>query len=458
MKRLGRVLLIRPNLGDFRSRDAMEPLVAALLKALTPAQVDFVLLDERVEPIDPEAQADLIALTVETFTARRAYQLADGYRRRGIPVVMGGYHPSFCPQEALAHADAVVIGDAERTWPQLLADFEAEELRRVYRDPGTGPELGMRMDRSVYAGKRYAPISLVQHGRGCRFACDFCAIRAFYGDRQAAYPIGMTLAEVLAARHRRVLLVDDNLYASRPRLLALLQALAERNGRLSPWRRKQWCCQISLDACRDQRLLDRMAAGGCFLVVIGFESLRRGNLQDMAKGWNRGVHLYEQAIWRLHQRGILVYGTFVFGYDADDYGSFAETADFARAQRLCLANFNPLTPTPGSPLHARLRREGRLLHERWWLHPGYRYGQATFRPRGMTPQQLEMGCLEARLAFYGSSSMASRLLPRPLGTVPWGVLDVALIANRVSRAEILNKQGRGLGQASPVHEAYADQA
>jgi len=145
VKRLGRVLLIRPHLGDFRSRDAMEPLVAALLKALTPAQVDFVLLDERVEPIDPEAQADLIALTVETFTARRAYQLADGYRWRGIPVVMGGYHPSFCPQEALAHADAVVIGFESISPGNLLGMSKGHNLHafdgyrsqvRILRDYG----------------------------------------------------------------------------------------------------------------------------------------------------------------------------------------------------------------------------------------------------------------------------------------------------------------------------------
>jgi radical SAM superfamily enzyme YgiQ (UPF0313 family) len=458
VKRLDRLLLIRPNLGDFRSKDAMEPLTAALLKALTPPEVAFEFVDERLETVDPEAEADLIAFTVETFTARRAYELADTFRRRGIPVVMGGYHPSFCPYEALEHADAVVIGDAETTWPRLLADFFAGRLQRLYRDPGTGPVLSIRPDRSAYAGKRYAPLSLVQHGRGCRFVCDFCSIRAFYGDSQAAYPVEVTLAEFFSAQHRRVLFVDDNLFASRPRLVALLEALADHNRRLPLLHRKQWCCQISLDVCRDETLLDLLAKSGCFMVIVGFESLQRGNLQEMAKGWNRGRHVYEQAIHRLHERGILVYGTFVFGYGADGCASFAETADFARAQRLCIANFNPLTPTPGSPLYERLRQQGRLLHERWWLDPGYRYGRATFRPRGMTPEELERGCFEARLRFYNVRSMAVRLLPRPFGPVLWKNLDVAVLANWVSRTEILNKQGRRLGEAGDMHEAYADQA
>ena len=194
------------------------------------------------------------------------------------------------------------------------------------------------------------------------------------------------------------------------------------------------------------------------MALVGFESLRRGNLREMAKGWNRGRHLYEQAISRLHERGILVYGTFVFGYGEDDYSSFAETAVFARSQRLCIANFNALTPTPGTPVYDRLCEEGRLLYERWWLDPDYRYGQATFRPRGMTPEELERGCFEARTDFYGYGSMAGRLMPRPVGPVPWKNLDIALLANRISRAEILNKQGRTLGKLAEQHESHPHQA
>lgn len=458
MKRLDRLLLIRPNFGDFRSRDAMEPLVAGLLKALTPPHVQFEFVDERLESVDLEAQADLVAFTVETFTARRAYELADRFRRRGIPVVMGGYHPSFCPDEALEHADAVVVGDAEITWPRLLDDFLAGRLQCLYRDPGTGPVLHIPPDRSACAGKRYAPISLVQHSRGCRFSCDFCSIRAFYGERQAAYPIEQTLSEFSSARHRRIFFVDDNLFNSRRQLVSLLEALIQHNRSLPLLHRKQWCCQISLDLCRDETLLDLLMESGCFLVLVGFESLRRGNLQEMGKGWNRGQQVYEQAIDRLHKRGILVYGTFVFGYAEDSYAGFAETLDFARSQHLCIANFNPLTPTPGSPLYARLRQEGRLLHDRWWLDPGYRYGQATFRPRGMSPDELEQGCFEARQGFYNLPSMLERLRPWPLGPVSWKHLDIALLANWISRTEILNKQGKRLGESARLHESYADQA
>ncbi len=457
MPRLERLLLIRPNLADFRSGDAMEPLVAALLKALTPAEVVFEFVDERLEAVNLEARADLVAFTVETFTARRAYQLADQFRLRGIPVVMGGHHPSLCPDEAAEHADAVVVGDAEATWPRLLDDFAVGRLQRLYRDPGTASLLHIRPDCSVYVGKPYAPISLIQFGRGCRFACDFCSIHGFYGKRQAAYSIETTLAEFFSAPQRRIFFVDDNLFNSREQLVALLQALALRNRQLPLLQRKQWCCQISLDVCRDEELLNLLAQSGCFMVLIGFESLRRGNLQEMGKGWNRGQPVYAQAIRRLHERGILVYGTFVFGYGEDDISSFDETLAFARTQRLCIANFNPLTPTPGTPLYQRLRQAGRLLHERWWLAPGYRYGQATLRPLGMTPEQLEQGCFEARQRFYSLPSILERLRPRPFGPVVWRYLDAALLVNWISRTEIRNKQGKPLGEVLPLHENYPDQ-
>ena len=458
MKRVEQVVLIRPNLGDFRSRDAMEPLAAAQLKALTPPAIRFELVDERLQAIDALPDADLVAFSVETFTARRAYELADSLRQRRIPVVMGGHHPSLCPEEALRYADAVVVGDAESTWPRLLSDFAAGRMQRQYRDAHPVPTLRVRPDRSVFSGKRYAPISLVEHARGCRFACDFCSVHAVYGNRRVTHSVAATLEDLFSTRHRRVFFADDNLFISHRRLVALLEELASRNLALPPTQRRRWCCQISIDVCRDERLLDLMAESGCFLVVVGFESLRRGNLREMAKGWNRGRHLYEQAIHRLHRRGILVYGSFVFGYGEDSYSSFAETAEFARGERLCIANFNPLTPIPGTALFDRLRAQGRLLHNRWWLDPGYRYGQATFRPQGMTPEQLERGCFEARQRFYSAPSIAERLLPQPLGPVPWAHLGTALLANWVSRAEIQSKQGKRLGTTVGLHEAYADQA
>lgn len=427
------VTFVRPNLGQGRSADAMAPLVFAILRALTPAEIATTLIDERIEPF-VAVPTDLVAMTVETFTARRAYEIADDYRARGVPVVMGGHHPSMLPEEALAHADSVVIGDAEGVWAEVLADAGAGRLRRRYQGGAASPGV---FDRAIFAGKRYTPVSLVQVGRGCRFACDFCSIHAFYGTHRAQRPAAEIAAEIAGLpRRRMIFFVDDNLFWRRDRFVELMTALV-------PLKRR-WSCQISIDVVRDEALLDLMAKAGCALVLIGLESLDKANLKQMRKPWNGVSGDYGQVIARLHARRIMVYGTFVFGYDADTPEAFDRTAVFARMHGLAIANFNPLTPMPGTGLYDRLATEGRLLRPRWWLDPAYRYGDAIFAPRGMSAIDLREGPMRARRRFYGWRSILSRAWH---GVSAWRDpvnIGLMLLANLVSRREILRKQGRGL--------------
>lgn len=429
------ITFLRPNLGEGFSADAMTPLVFAILKARTPPEIATTMIDERVEPLRM-VPTDLVAMTVETFTARRAYELAGRYRREGVPVVMGGHHPSMVPEESLAHADAVVIGDAEGTWEQVVADAAAGRLQRLYRSkPGEGG--APAYDRSIFSGRRYAPISLVQVGRGCRFACDFCSIHAFYGTYRAQRDPADIVAEMRALpRRRMVFFVDDNLYWRRDVFVALMRALIPLKMR--------WCCQITIDVARDDELLDLMAAAGCALALIGFESLDRDSLKQMRKNWNGVAGSYDDVIGRFHVRGIMLYGTFVFGYDADTPASFDRAADFAREQSLCIANFNPLTPMPGTGLYDRLRAEGRMVRDTWWLDPSYRYGDAIFQPRGMSTGELSEGPMRARRAFYGWRSIAERAMRgAPMWRDPYKI-GTMLLANWISRREIVRKQGRPL--------------
>jgi radical SAM superfamily enzyme YgiQ (UPF0313 family) len=440
------ITFVRPNLGEGPSADAMTPLVFAILRARTPPHLSTTLVDERIEPLRLEP-TDLVAMTVETFTARRAYEIAARYRALGVPVVLGGHHPSMLPDEALGHADAVVVGDAEGAWEAVLRDAAAGRLQRLYRSvPGQGgPPV---YDRSIFASKRYAPISLVQVGRGCRFACDFCSIHAFYGKYRAQRDPDDVVAELRALPPRRlVFFVDDNLYSSREELVRLLRALL-------PLKRR-WCCQITIDVARDEELLDLMAASGCALALLGFESLDRDSLVQMRKNWNTVAGRYEDVIGRFHRRGIMIYGTFVFGYDADEAHSFDRAADFARAQDFCIANFNPLTPMPGTALLERLRREGRLLRDDWWLDPGYRYGEAIFKPRGMSETELEEGPMRARRRFYGWGSILARAARgAPSWRDPYKI-GTMLLANWISRREIRRKQGRPLAAGAPAARALA---
>jgi radical SAM superfamily enzyme YgiQ (UPF0313 family) len=429
------VTLVRPRLGLGFSADAMTPLVFAILAARTPPGIELTMIDERVEPFAP-VETDLVAMTVETFTAARAYEIAAHYRARGVPVVMGGHHPSVATEEALQHADAVVVGDAEGVWERILADAASGALQPLYRQaPDERDIASLSFDRAIFRGRKYAPVSLVQVGRGCRFACDFCSIHAFYGTWRDQRP-PEAIAEELRTLppERMIFFVDDNLYWQRDRFVALLEAIR-------PLRRR-WSCQISIDVARDEALLDLMAEAGCALVLIGFESLDAANLKQMRKNWNGVSGSYEEVVERLHARNIMIYGTFVFGYDRDGADSFERVARFATAQNLAIANFNPLTPMPGTGLYDRLLKNGELLRPGWWNDPDYRYGDPIFEPKGMAAAELHRGPMLARRIFYSWRSIARRAAR---GLLLWrSPVHVALmlLANVISRREIYRKQSQ----------------
>lgn len=435
------ITFIRPRLGEGAPADAMTPLVFALLKAATPADIETLLIDERVEPYAP-VRTDLVAISVESFTARRAYEIAADYRSRGVRVVMGGPHVTLLPDEALLHCDAVVIGDADGQWEHVVEDARRGALRQRYAD-GFAPSRhdGARFDRSIFAGKKYAPVHLVQVGSGCRFACEFCSIHAFYGESRAQRPAAEVAAEIATlSPSRLIFFVDDNLLWQRDRFVELMRAL-------KPLKRI-WSCQISIDVARDEELLDLMRDAGCRLVLIGLESLDRDNLKRMQKNWNHVAGAYDEVIDKLHRRGIMLYGTFVFGYDEDRYEDFIETAKFARRHGFTICNFNPLTPYPSTPLYARLEAEGALLRPKWWIDPDFRYGDPIVAPRKMTPQELLDGPMDARAIFYSWGSIARRAL---IGLARWRRprnVGLLLLSNIVSRREIARKQAKPLSSVA----------
>jgi radical SAM superfamily enzyme YgiQ (UPF0313 family) len=437
-----KVTFIRPNMNAARSHIAIEPLVFAILAGQTPQDVERVLYDERLEDIPLDEPTDLAAITVASYTARRSYEIATAYRQRGVPVVMGGFHPTFLPEEALLFADAVAIGDAEDLWPQIVRDAQRGRLQRMYAAPRLPSLAGRVVDRSLFAGKRYSAICPVQYGRGCRYACDFCSIHAFYGAHLRQRPLREFVAEVEALDGRPLLLVDDNLFVDVERAEALFQAMKPLGAR--------WFCQVSIDVASNEPLLDLMVESGCVVALIGFESLDPANLKQMGKQWNLKHGPYEEAIRRCRQRGLMVYGTFVFGYDQDRPSTFDATVDFAIREKLSLAEFYPLTPMPGARLYDRLRSEGRLLYDRWWLDPAFRYGSATFVPRGMTADELTEGCFNAGRRFNSYGSIFRRALKPCANSRTPRHLGAFLGANLVMHRAILRRQGMPLGTGEPL--------
>ncbi|MCA9215084.1 MAG: B12-binding domain-containing radical SAM protein [Planctomycetales bacterium] len=436
------ITFIRPNMFDRRSSDAMEPLCFAILKSLTPRDVETKFYDERLEPIPFDEPTDLVAMTVETYTARRAYQIAAEYRSRGVRVVMGGYHPSFLPEEALQFADAVVVGDAEGIWPHVVDDVRCDVLQEIYRQDDFPSLERSCPDRSIFRGKRYAPITMLQYARGCKYNCDFCSIRAFYGSNLRQRPVGEVVAEIQRVGRKHIFIVDDNIFVDIPKAKELFAALTPLNIR--------WSCQVSIDITKDNELVELMRCSGCTTAVVGFESLNPDNLSQMNKSWNLRYGDYESSIKVLQDAGVMIYGTFVFGYDEDTVESFDEAVEFAIRNRFYLANFNPLTPTPRAPLMDRLRNEGRLIHDKWWLDPSYRYGHATFHPRRMSAQELTAGCYRARSQFNRYGSIARRTFDRRTNLRSPYRFGLYLLSNMVSRREIHSKQDMKLGGDAPL--------
>lgn len=439
-----KITFVRPNLFARRSTDAMEPLSFAILKSLTPADVETAFYDERLERLPFDEPTDVVAMTVETYTARRSYQIAAEYRRRGVTVVMGGYHPTFLRDEVLQHADAVVVGDAEQLWGKVVADLRAETLQRVYEQPEFGSLAGIRPDRSIFKGKRYAPIALVQSGRGCKYNCDFCSIRAFYGSTLRQRPVGEVVDEIRAAGRKHVFIVDDNIFVDTPKAKELFEALIPL--------RITWSCQVSLDIARDPELVALMVRSGCTTALSGFESLNQKNLRQMKKSWNVKHLDYDAAIAVFQDAGIMIYGTFVFGYDEDTVDSFDEAVEFAIRKKFYLANFNPLTPTPNTPLIDRLREEQRLIYDPWWLDPNYRYGSAIFHPRGMSADELTAGCFRARQKFNTYRSIVTRAFDWRTNLRSPYRFGIYLASNLISKREIRSKQNALLGEPSVTLE------
>lgn len=434
-----KVTLIKVSMMEGKGYDAMKPLIFAIFDAITPKDIDITYIDERVETLPEHIDSDVIALSVETFAARRAYNIAQKYKTPTNKIVMGGFHPSAVPEEALSYCDTVLIGDAEDTWPAYLADLKNGSPQRTYISDHKHPLTPIDFNSKAFEGKRYNPIGLVQFSRGCKFRCDFCSVSSFYHCKVRQKSTETILDEIRQIKEKVLFFIDDNIFLDEISALALFEAIKPM--------KKKWACQISMDVAMNDRLLKAMKDSGCILVLIGFESLNPGNLKLMNKAANLQIATYEKAIANIYKHKLMIYATFVLGYDYDSTESFEETLQFAIKHRFAAANFNPLIPMPGTNLYARLQSQNKLLYDAWWMEKGYKYGDTVFLPENMTPEDLQTGCKDARFRFNTYPCIMKRLFGNK---AHWNLVNagVFLALNIISRKEIHRKQGKILGNQS----------
>jgi radical SAM superfamily enzyme YgiQ (UPF0313 family) len=373
------------------------PLVLPLLAGLTPPDVEVRLVDENVEPVDVNGAADWVAITAMTASAPRAYAIADAFRQRGIPVVMGGIHPTVLPDEVAAHADAVVIGEAEPVWQEVLADLAAGRLKPRYDHVGYSDLVGLpRPRRELLQVERYLTTNIVQTARGCPNACAFCTVSTVAGRQYRFRPVPEAVEEVRSLSGGWVGFVDDNIAGHARRAKELFEALI-------PLKRR-WIGQADLSMTKDPELLSLAARSGCTAMFVGLESLSQENLRATHKVPNLGLDM-GAAITKIHKAGIEIIGSFVLGLDGDDQTTFARTVEFAQQHKLAAAQFAVLTPFPGTAMRRQLEDENRILdHD--WSH--YTMSNVVFRPLHMSDVELRAGQQYAYGRFYSIPSILKR--------------------------------------------------
>ncbi len=327
------------------------PLSLPTVAALTPESYDIRIIDEEVEEIDFTLRPSIVGITALGNTVKRGYEIADIFRNRGVTVVMGGPQVSFNVENSLKHADAIVIGEAEGAWQQLLEDFQRGSLKKQYKTDipcsyNTSPL--PRWDLIQTDNIMAMP---VQVSRGCPYKCEFCVVRNMLGKKHRYRDIDDVISEIKALPKRQLTFADDNLTANKKYAHELME-------RLKPLK-VSWMCQASLDICEDSELLTKMAESGCTSILVGIESLDDAALLEAGKHQNK-IEKYEQGIKTIHDHGIHVIGSFIVGFDTDELDAFDRIYDFTVKNGITMISLNVLTAYPGTDLYDRMLEDGRI--------------------------------------------------------------------------------------------------
>ena len=417
--------LYRHNGGIWKKSLRYAPLTLTTLAALIPDELnaEVTLVDEGIEEVDTDLNADLVGISAITGTAPRAYEIAEEFRSQDVPVVMGGVHPTLRPEEAMAHADSVVTGYAEETWPQLLHDFTNGGMQRRYdQDPDLDLSGSPRPRRDLLPEGRFTTPHTIEATRGCQHRCDFCVVPSAWGSPMQK-PVAAVIGDIRQMDPDTLVFLDLNLLGDIEYAKELFRALIPLD--------LQWGGLATTLIAQDDELIDLAARSGCAGLLIGLESLNPDSLAETRKQFNT-LEEYRTVVDRLHDAGIAIMGCFVFGFDNDTPAVFEETVEFVNEVGIDLPRYAVLTPFPGTPLFRRLKKQGRIRTEDWTKYDGQ---HVVYEPEGMSAEALQEGTRQAWEDTYKITSIARRLFrsrTRPMLSIASN-LGYRFYANRLDR-------------------------
>jgi len=396
-----KILLISPVKNPLvkKPRGIMMPQLALqLLEGLTPEEHEVTTIEEEIENIDLDAECDLVGLSCMTSNAPRAYYLAGEFKKRGKTVVMGGVHPTILPDEALQHADSVVIGEAEGVWETLIDDFKHGRLKRKYHNPNPPLDRYVRIKPKKASKKRLFHVVPVMTTRGCPYNCEFCCVHDIYGRNIRHTPIENVVRYIEDSGSKKFMFLDDNIIGDPRYAKELFRAIKPLG--------IKWVGQASISFVRETEMMKLAVESGCTGLFFGLESVSKSQLQALRKSI-KDIEGVEEAIRKVQDMGIHFHASMIFGFDTDNLDIFPQTVDFLTRNRVSTASLNVLTPYPGTMTYRKLKKEGRIITENWRY---YDHNTVVFRPANMTPLELEIGRIWAVSEFTKLSETMKRLV------------------------------------------------
>jgi len=377
------------------------PAALPLIAALTPDDIEIRIIDENIEEINFDEKVDIVGITSNTFQSIRAYEIADEFRKRNVTVVIGGVHATMLPEEAIRHADSVVVGEAENVWKEFINDYRSGKIKKFYRS-NEPPNLDiLPVPRWELVKNKNYYFHSIQTTRGCPWNCEFCSVKSMYGSRYRYKPIPKVINEIkraLEIEKKLILFADENFIGNKNYTKQLLKEIIPL--------KLTYFIQTSIDVADDNELLDLLAESGCRKLCIGFESISESNLRQMNKGRCNKIEFYAENIEKLQSYGFEIEGFMIFGYDFDDETIFEKTVNFINETNIIFPILNILTPFPGTKLRDRLLNENRVLHNDW---SKYDLSHVCFKPKLMSPETLQNGYHWARQEVFSYENIFKKL-------------------------------------------------